>query len=86
MIDERYNGWTNRETWLVNLWLTNDEPTYREAMAVANTDNEMLQEAATSVEEFVRDMHECGGFYGDLINAALARVDWIAVTESLRSE
>ena len=26
---ERYNGWTNYETWLVNLWLTNEEPTYR---------------------------------------------------------
>jgi len=26
---ERYNGWTNYETWLVNLWLSNDEPSYR---------------------------------------------------------
>lgn len=26
---DEYNGWTNRATWLVNLWVTNDEPTYR---------------------------------------------------------
>lgn len=29
MTDKKYNGWTNYETWNVNLWLTsNDEGTY----------------------------------------------------------
>ena len=23
-----YNGWSNRETWIVNLWLTNDMVSY----------------------------------------------------------
>lgn len=29
MAGESYEGWTNRETWLVNLWLNNDEVIYR---------------------------------------------------------
>ncbi len=29
-MDKTYNGWTNHETWLVNLHLTNDYDTYSE--------------------------------------------------------
>lgn len=28
MSEGKYNGWTNYETWLVGLWLGNDEATY----------------------------------------------------------
>ena len=23
-----FNGWSNEETWAVNLWITNNQPTY----------------------------------------------------------
>ncbi len=29
LAEERYNGWSNYETWTVSLWLDNDEHTYR---------------------------------------------------------
>jgi hypothetical protein len=29
MNDKTYNGWTNYETWVINLWMSNEEGTYR---------------------------------------------------------
>lgn len=60
MQDETYNGWKNYPTWAVNLWLSNEEALYREAMgrvaAIAtdapNTPN--VAEGVWTVEQATR--------------------------------
>lgn len=41
MTEEKYNGWTNWETWNVSLWLDNDESLYN---AVRGLTTEALEE------------------------------------------
>ena len=64
------NGWTNRETWLVNLWFnpeTEDEVNYIEE---------------TLEDEFM-NIHGNFGIYIDLMN--FGAIDWNELRENLRS-
>lgn len=37
MADDTFNGWTNRETWLIHLHITNDPGLYDEARDIARS-------------------------------------------------
>ena len=79
-----YNGWTNRETWVVNLWLTNDECYYRELRSIIkNFDSD---EQAEELEQYVRwiiDTDEAS-MTSDLLSTSLGRVNWYEIAESNR--
>lgn len=84
-----YNGWSNYPTWCVHLWITNEEPIYEYARELVNEEYELdiyrddaLKEWVTS-EEWIG---EVAGMSADLINFALAHVEWREIADALREE
>ena len=79
-----YNGWTNRETWVVNLWLTNDECYYEELRSIIKN-FETTDEQAEEIEQYVHwliDISELASMTSDLLTASLDRVDWYRIIEA----
>jgi hypothetical protein len=79
-----HEGWSNYPTWAVNLWLSNDEPLYRETVrqarqecAVADTQHDAIHELAAWIRELVSDgAPHVEGLWADLLSSAIGEVDW----------
>lgn len=76
---QTYNGWTNRETWLGNLWLNNDEGFYN-LFCRAIRENNTVHETAQYIEEELRYQLQCeidtASIWQDLLGTAFDRIDW----------
>lgn len=97
MEDKKYNGWTNYETWLVNLWMDNDSGSYdhwretaQEVYNDASADSTFTRDerAALDLADQIKDsMEECQpevtGLWADLMNAAMSEVNWHEIAEHL---
>lgn len=80
-----YNGWSNRETWLVNLWLSNDMGSYEFLRSICRKDCEMWEKAEEIEAHFqyqLEDMYDAPTFWSDILGTALDRVDWHRVIEA----
>ena len=99
MTDTTYNGWTNYETWNCKLWIDNEQGTqeyWRErARDIEPIENEYMDEPRRKVYALADELKGIFeqeaevhfgamiGFLVDITNAALNRVNWIEIAESL---
>ena len=94
MTVETYNGWTNYETWLANLWMSEGDADYyidqaRNLLAdgndVANSVRELAANMRSDYGDQVADMADRGlsGMMNDLLNAALCSVNWREIAEHI---
>ena len=91
--EQGYQGWTNYETWCVNLWLSNEEPSQRywaemaqaawdasEPSAYLTREQEAVRALAdTMKDELEEAAPELTGLYADLLTTALGAVDWVEI-------
>jgi len=80
--EKGYQGWTNRATWNVSLWLNNDEGLYlaaREYTDHAENDVALAETLEDLVRRHVEEKAE--GILGDLVGIVLSQVNWEEIAQ-----
>jgi len=87
--EQKYNGWTNYETWNVALWFDQDDSFWTERaeeLVKCNADNanyalskEMQEQSEEQAGEVLKGCPT--SMYADLLNASLRAVNWYEIAE-----
>lgn len=77
---EGYNGWTNKETWIVFLWLTQDSEIYSIARDSAQMGAENLHQFVTSIA-----LSPETSLANDLVISSLNWVNWKELAWGLKA-
>ena len=81
---ERYNGWTNYETWCLNIWIDNDQYlAERKAELIRevsiNYDDRQVYELSLLLESMVEELREDAlqvGLLSDLLGGAIGKINF----------
>jgi hypothetical protein len=100
--DSSYNGWSNYETWVVNLWLGNEEDSYSTCRSLAlrcveesvadnvfSRKERACYQLANELRELIEDRNPLASeanVYADLLNASLGEVNWQEIANSYLEE
>jgi hypothetical protein len=94
MTDQGYNGWSNKPTWTVALWIDNDEGLSEMVSDLGLNDIDRdIDDLAQSLEEMISEVIEMiapavfdGTMVADLFGWSFAHVDWLELAEHYMKE
>ena len=85
MKDTKYNGWTNWETWKINLEIIGGMDT--EDLGIENFTLENSYEAGEIIREYVEELiameYNYDGFVGGIIRGFLSEVNWTELASNI---
>jgi len=85
MKENTYNGWTNYETWCVNLWLDNEEWMSETLFGIATDTDLDVYDKSEALKDFVNELNplvDGASMFTDLLNGALSMVNWREIIEN----
>ena len=86
MENKTHNGWTNRATWLVNLWWGDDLQAYRKDEGRALDDLD-VKEYIQNMVDYQLDTHSPeSAFLLDMVYEALDDVNWQEIANAANEE
>ncbi len=87
MTKQKYNGWTNYETWNYKLWLDNNQATYDAVRTLAKKHNDAY-ELSIELSKVAHDNAPLleASFYSDVMTASIREVNFFEIAESYLEE
>lgn len=81
-----YNGWTNKETWLVNIWYMDSMPEYFADMDWFHVEPNELEDSIRYIAEESEALSQLpSGLLSDFINDSWREVNWRELCEHLNA-
>ncbi len=82
---KRFNGWTNYETWLANVWLSNDFDSCQIFVSVMAIKEDKYCKAK-KIEEIMRDRTDNlsldPSLASDLLNSSFGQINWLEIVSN----
>lgn len=80
---QTYNGWVNYETWLANLWLSNDERSYALLMEATTLPDKVHWERGEWLRDTLSEQLDCEievpCLWQDLLRHSFSQIDWTEI-------